>query len=832
MILNFPPRHVPFLLLFVAHQALGVQLTGKVTDKSGEPLAFATLYVEGTTIGTTTNMEGNYVLNLEPGEYNMVFQYVGYEKKIFPIEIKKDKKLNVKLESEALQLKNVVITADDEDPAYRIIRAAIKKRKYHLDEVNGYQCSVYMKGLQDLKSKPDQVFGYKVPVDTGIAYLSESISILSVSKPDKIHEHMISSKVSGNLTNFSYNQVSQMLFSFYDNLVKVMELSERRFVSPIASNALMFYDYKLEGYKFENDHIINRIRVTPRRKSDPVFEGYIYIIENSWKIHSVDLTLTKEHQLEFMNSLNIKQVFAPVQYDIWMLISQTLKFNVDAFGFKGEGNVTGIFSDYKIEPNTQLVNTQRSKDGKSPIFYSGRLFPSSHFSKEIMTIDPNANKKDNQYWNDIRPVPLTNLEIADYHKNDSLKSVFGSKEYKDSIDRKMNRIKLGDIVYNGYVNQNSTKERYIKVYPLTQTVLYNSIEGAVLNFNLRYAKHQNESPKYRIYPNIRYGFSSQDFYGQVKGIYYINQINHSRLYMSGGRFVSQFNNNEAISPFINSVETLVRSKNFIKLYAKDYWQAGYRGEITNGITMEGNIEYQSRKQLNNTSNYSFFDLEDFTPNQPTNEEIIDTSFDQHEALLLYFKLRFDFGRRYITRPEGKYAIDDSHWPRLEIYYHKGVKAFDTEINYDKISAMIAGENDLGLLGTSNYTLRVGKFLNTKEVAFQDFHHFNTNQSVVGNFTQYSFEILDYYLYSTVWHYYEAHYRHHFNGFIINKLPLIRKTKVQSVASLSYLHTPGVGNYLEYGIGLEHILKLFRMGIYTSTKDRSFYRAGFRIGMGF
>lgn len=387
-------------------------------------------------------------MNLAPGEYDLIFQYVGYEQQLIPVNVAQaDIELNVILKSESLQLKEVVITSDGEDPAYPVIRAAIAKRKYHLEEVNGYKCQVYIKGLQSLESRPDKVFGYTVPVDTGIVYLSESISELSVMKPDKIKERMISSKVSGNISTFSYNQGSQMLFTFYDNLVKVIGLSERSFVSPIASNALFFYDYKLEGILYEKDLMINKIKVIPKRKNDPVFEGYIYIIENQWRIHSTDLVLTKDHQIEFLDRLNIHQVYAPVDYDIWMMISQTFNYELNAFGFKGVGNFTGVHSNYQIEPNYELLNKDRETNGLSTFPLEPSIFKKGYFNNEELEIIEGSNKKTDEYWQEKRPVPLTDVELSDYKKNDSLKAIYSSKAYKDSVDKYVNKISFGNILY-------------------------------------------------------------------------------------------------------------------------------------------------------------------------------------------------------------------------------------------------------------------------------------------------------------------------------------------------------------------------------------------------
>ncbi len=827
------PHFLLFVILLVDLPSFAQSvLSGTVTDEKGEPLPFATLYVNNTTQGTTTNVEGHYALPLDPGQYQLVFQYVGYEKKVIDVVISKESHiLNVTLSSEALQLKEVVIKANGEDPAYPVIRAAIAKRKYHLEEVQAYKCRVYIKGLQELKSRPDKFLGYTVPVDTGIVYLSESISELSVERPDKIKEVMISSKVSGNISNFSYNQGSQMLFSFYDNLLQVVGISERSFVSPIASNAMMFYDYQLVGVIQDQGRMINKIKVIPKRKNDPVFQGHIYIIEDLWKVHSVDLVLTKEHQVEFLDRLKIHQVYAPVEHGIWMMISQTFNYELDAFGFKGEGNFTGVHSNYQIEPNVPLINAERKKNGQDLLVPQPKLFPERYFTNEILTIDREADKKSDEYWQRIRPVPLTKMEMEDYQKNDSLKALYESEAYMDSVDKYVNKVSMGNILYSGYTHQNSKKELYYDFYPLTQTLLYNTVEGAAINFKMRRNQYRDKIIKHRISGEARYGFSSEDFYARIWTDIYTDPMKSTRYTIGGGRYVYQLNEDDPILPLVNTLETLILGNNWIKLYDKTYAEFIYRNEPINGFRILSGLNYSQRKMLSNTTDYSFFDNQSFTSNQPDNLELDDTSFETHQALKLWIKLRFDIKKQYINRPDGKFTMP-SKYPRIEVYYHKGIPVGPLEVDYDHLMAGIMGEVTLGLAGTSEYTALAGTFLRKDSLTFLDYAHFNTNQSVVGTFSQYSYELLDYYLFSTTSRYFTVHYRHHFNGFIINKLPLLRKTKVQAVASLSYLNTITSGHYFEYGIGLEHIFKLLRCGIYTATKGGSPYATGFRFGLGF
>ena len=818
MRLDLKTVFVFLLLSTLFYQGKATELFGTVTDQSGQPLPYATLYILNTTKGTTTNIEGRYSINLAPGNYELVYQYVGYKKQQIPLKVDHRRVLlNVVLEPEVLQLEEVVVTAGSEDPAYAVIREAIAKRKYHLEEVQAYKCKVYIKGMQTLDERPDQILGVNVTLDTGIVYLSESVSELSVARPDKIKEIMISSKVSGSSSSFSFNQGSQMLISFYDNLLTFPGLSERGFVSPIANNALLFYDYKLEGTILEGGLLVNKVKVIPKRKNDPVFEGFIYIIEDSWRLHSIDLTLTKEHQIEFLDEVHVHQVFAPVQNDIWMLISQRFNYYLNVLGFKGNGNFVGIHSEYEIEPNGT----------------TSKLFPKGYFDNEVLKIEEKANKRKEDYWDQIRPIPLTRVEKIDYLWKDSLQVLMEAKPYKDSVDKYANKFNIENLFVGGYFRQNSYKERYYRFQPIYDLLQYNTVEGAVVNLKTIYTQEKDGIWKYQITPTLRYGFSSEDFYYQAKFAYQFDPIKRSRIFIEGGKFVSQFNEDEPIIPLINSFETLVNRRSYIKLYEKSFVKLYYSSEIVNGLTWKSTLEYARRNELFNTADYSFFYDEDrvFASNAPLSAELDDTSFGTSDALIFGTSLYIKFGQKYITRPDQKFTLE-SNYPSVFVYYRKGINALGSDVDFDEVALRVFKDVDYGLFGSGNYTLWGGTFLNDNKMTFIDYKHQMGNQSIFAKFGNDQYQLLDYYQFSTNGSWLGAHADHHFNGFILNKLPFIRKSKAQVVASMRYLYTDASKHYFEYGVGLEHLFKVLRVDYYAAVQDASNYGYGLRVGLGF
>lgn len=864
-----------YLVLLINFLCLGTLLSqagtlkGRITGENNEPLAFANVYVRNTTTGTTANEEGFYQFKLPAGTYEVVFQYIGYKPQVHSITLAEgEQERNIQLLPEAYSLEEVVVKSNAKDPAYAMIKAAIDRRKYHLKETEAYRCRVYMKNLQRLTEVPKKVLGLVKVTDLkpGIMYLSESVSDLSFKQPDKFREKLLSSKVSGSNKTISFNQATDFNFNFYENLLKVEGLTQRGFVSPLAGNAFLFYRYELIGTSQENGRHIHKIKVTPIRKNDPAFKGYVYLVDGEWRLQSLNLTLNKNTQLEFVDSVQVNQVFSPIANSgVWMPISQKLVFRFSGLGFRGNGYVNVIYSNYQVQPAAYVVAAQRAKQASEPmqnaivpeqkpepvatakpkrkvrkkiVAEQQQLFDKKHFNNELLAVEEGANKKDSTYWETERPIPLTEEELKDYKSKDSLQAIIESEPYKDSVDKVRNKFSFSSLFFSGYTYSNSFNRQTFSSDPLLAPLEYNSflqyntVEGLVLNPGFQYRKSYEDRRNFEITPMLRYGFSSEKFYANLKTSYYYNPTKNGTFTLEGGRFVSQFNSANPIFTFWNSVYTLLAERNFMKLYEKRYARLEEKTEIVNGLNILGSVEYADRHELFNTTDFTFSDraTRTFTPNLPENAELPDASFGRNQALTLLVNLQWRPGQQYISRPNRKINLA-SKYPAFTLGYSKGIKALGSDVDYDRLAILVNDEVDFGLFGSLNYWFTAGTFLNNKSMWLMDYRHFNGNRTVyAGGFG--GFQLLDYYRYSTNNRYLEAHFSHHFNGFILNKLPFIRRGKLQEVLNINYLNTIESEHYLEVGVGLEHIFKILRADFYTGFQEGKRVRSGFRVGFGF
>ncbi|MDQ2794934.1 MAG: DUF5686 and carboxypeptidase regulatory-like domain-containing protein [Bacteroidota bacterium] len=853
---------------------------GVVSGGDQKPLAFANVAVRGAATSTGANEQGRYQLRLPAGQYELVFQYVGYKPRIEALRVPGGDSavvLNVALQAENYNLGEVLVRSSDRDPAYAIIQQAQQWRAYHRREVAAYRARIYLKSVLRIIDTPAKIMGlFKIGPDIkkGILYLSESLSEISVTQPNQVRERMISSRVSGDSRGLSFNRASAgRNLTFYENLVKP-GFAERGFVSPIAANSLLFYKYELVGSSTENGVVVNKIKVIPRRPSDPVFSGYIYIVEGSWRIHSVDLHLGKEAQIDYTDDVHITQQYAPApgNPNVWLMQLQQARANLSGLGFKGAFDITGVLSNYsnvvatyptppepkaappvvaegkdellgretaaqirKRKPDLRGLNAQVRKQVKQAQRDSIKNDPFARMPRgEVQLVEKGVNERDSSYWDQVRPVPLTAEEKKDYHVKDSTEVIRRSRPYQDSMDRKRNAFEVSKLLLGGYSYQNSFKKQVFSVLPLPQIFQYNTVEGAVLNAQATFRQRTDDRRFVTLTPVLRYGFSSRQLSPSLELAWQLHPAKRREVGLIAGRTIENFDRNSQLTPLINTVYTLLGNYNYAKLYRRDGLEVSYLSEALNGLTVRASAAYFDRHELFNTTDRLVRNSTErlFTPNTPVSEELPTTSFGRSRVLTVGLSADFKPGQHYINRPDGKFNLG-SKWPTFNVQGRLAVPhVLGSDVRYLLLQAGVRHNLSLGLLGASAFRVNVGGFVGKQEgLTFIDYRHFAGNQTILtGNFT--NFQLLDYYRFSTNNTYLEAHFDHHFNGFIFNKIPLFRKLKWQEVASLNYLHTAQAGHYVELGAGVEHVVKVLRVDFYTALQSGQRLGTGLRVGIGF
>jgi hypothetical protein len=242
----------------------------------------------------------------------------------------------------------------------------------------------------------------------------------------------------------------------------------------------------------------------------------------------------------------------------------------------------------------------------------------------------------------------------------------------------------------------------------------------------------------------------------------------------------------------NSINSLFFERNLPKFYKKEFINVNTGRELADGLQATLSVDYSKNETLVNTSDYKVRDIDDreFSSNNPFTPSTETPLFPTYRALTVSATLAYTIGQKYITRPDGKF-YEESKYPRFQLGYRKGIKdIFKSDVDYDLLSLEIYQEKiSVGLLGYMSFVVGAGKFLNNNTVFYPESKHFRGNSSTVFPPNLRKFRYLDFYQYSTDRQYLEAHFEHNFAGFLTNKIPLLRKAKLEEFVGVNYLTQP-------------------------------------------
>ena len=868
---NLPLLFSVLVLIFLSPlawaQTGGVKGTIKADDESA--LSFATIFVKQLGTGTTANEDGFYEIHLKPGRYDLTFQHLGRKTEVRVIQVKDDfVELNIRLEEQNIILETITINANDEDPAYSIMRKAIAKANYHRNILDSYSARVYIKGAGQLKDYPWLAKKQleKEGIEKDRVYISESVSDIKFTRPNKFEEHVISIRSDGKDNNTSPNPY--IFGSFYEP-----EVAET--VSPLSPKAFSYYRFEYLGTFKDRDYDVSRIHVIPRSKGDNVVDGTIYIVEDSWSIHSLDIHTTKLGIDVYM-----QMMCAPIEDKVWLPVSHKFKIDGKVFGFEFEYNYLASVSNYQIKLNPALyvekmdvIDEKKEKElakeiekeqkavrkGKKDTETSQlkeRLAAGEEItrkelktivrdyekeerklakqpeviSENIFKIDSSAYKKDSAYWASIRPIPLTREEVKGYEKADSLAAKERAEEAGDTVKQSKHRgfqpwdVIIGDSYKIG-------KHSNFRIYAPAGG--FNTIEGLNLIYKIGVGTVLQDTLKTRISftPLVRYSFAREIFSGYAN--FRVRNRRH-RLDVEAGRYVQQYNRDNPILPLVNTFTTLFLENNLMKIYEREFGEVRYRKVLNPFITVNTTWSWSDRSELSNNTDYKLVNrvaIEDYSPNKPANSQLADTGFEDHQALVGTVSVSAKPWLKYRIRNGFKYAISRSS-PTLTLSYTKGFEGLlSSDVDFDQIELGIKHEVKAGARGTIDFDLRGGTFLNTNKMYFMDFKHFLGNRTpFITNDPVGSFRLMDYYAYSTSEKYFVANVHYQFRKFLVTTIPYVRLAGIRENIFVNYLATPTSQNYTEVGYSIDGILRFFRLEGALAFQDGKYMDYGFRIGI--
>ncbi len=820
-------------LIFVIDVSAQI-VEGKVTGSDSTSLPYATIYEKNTTYGVATDFKGNYLMQLSPGEHTLIYNFIGYEPVEKNINIKKGERLtiNVTLPKSAIQINEIEIVANKFDKAKKIMSKVRKKRKIYQNAIKNYECKIYVKTSIEkettvtdsiLKANAKNDKDFKTFLKRENMNLIEYIAKSYFKRPQKYKEQILAYHnfsedrpvdfTQGASANFDYGekQIAPTLnfitnpyvfydinlmtgFDFYKNLIEIPTLTDQPLVSPIAYNSGNYYKYKFATSFYENGKKIDKIEVIPRNNASALFHGYIFIEDSTSALISVDLFIN-EKALSFYKNFNIIQNYEKINDSIYLPTRTDIKYLIK----DGKKNILGYTT---VMRDSFIVN--------EPI-------NTKIFNSEIQEYSPDAFEKDSIYWIKNRPIALKKSELNFIDKADSVQNYYLSDEYLDKRDSLYNRIGWWSPFF-GVGHRDHYKGYQIYIGGIMQQIAPMGIGGYRHRLPLTYQQRfKNDMLLESVYL-IDYGFNNHDLRGKIGiGLTYFPK-KFVRTYINFGNYYEMINTYAAF-------EQIFSRSNYVNTHQ---FSISQRMEIFNGLYAELTLDYSKQipianMQLSEWSQWLFGDI-----NQPFD-------FEEYTKVEAKLELQYKIGQKYVIKKNRKIVIGDNY-PEIRLTYRKGIpEIFDSEVNFDYLELDGKYEQRIGRIGESRFSARIGWFPNTRHLRLLEYKFFRGSDLLIFSDPTSSLQLLPT-IFTTNSSFLQANYVHHFDGAIMNKVPLFKFLKLSLSAGVGTLNIPDQDFYhIEFFGGIEKKFRIkqqkFRIGFYTVTADNTFDKTSFRFKIG-
>ncbi|HEY1025041.1 MAG TPA: DUF5686 family protein [Sphingobacteriaceae bacterium] len=787
-----------FLLFFVTSAfSVNLSVSGRVTDENGNPVPFALVRIQPLNKLYSANESGYFKAAIPSGRYRFTYSNIDFKQLTADAEVLEDIFFNVVLEKEYFS------PQADESMGAAIVRRVISQREVLLGQQGNYQCRIYTKGVQKLLAAPRRFFRDDVATilnvdagERGILYQSETISELYYKSYKDKRELMFSSKQAGDHQGFIFNRALDLDVSFYSNLLHWAPLGNQWFISPVADNAFRYYNFQLVGSKPDNGRLIHKIRVLPKRTSDPVFRGFIYVMDGDWRLFQVDLYLTEPARINFVDTIRIRQHFTEVDRGVWKPASVTLETRGKVLGFDFAGYFAGVYNEYQ-------------KIGR---------FPETFLSNEVLRVDDDAGKKSREYWVQNRAIALTAAELRHYRVKDSLSAQALADGVVDSVQRLSNRFKPARFLVTGYKWGDHRNNYSWYVSSLKNTGYYNTTEGWGVRLKTGFYKQFSLRREVEVNHNLRYGFGNRMLSSNVDVNYRYDTVRHASIVFRIGTDFLDLNSRGTLNLFYNTITSLFGGRNYMQFYRSKFTSLYTQRELADGLIISVGGEIARRTPVFNVAYTPLFLSAGkmFTSGPRSVKEVDRSLFPANNAFTVETTASYTFARKYSLRPDGK-VYEAARYPTLKVRYRKGIHGvLQSAVNYDFLSADLYQDKiRLGFNGFSSFYVSAGTFLNSHSLFYPDIHHFTGNQTAFYNPIFPNFHFLDYYTYSTNEKYLEAHYEHNFSGLITRRIPFLRKLKLEEIVGGAYLGQPQA-TYKEIYFGLQRLMFRVDYGFYWPT----------------
>lgn len=830
-------KRIPFILrtaillavfLISWNSGLATSIKGVVKDEQGLPLFHVAVFVPGTNLGTHTNEKGEYQINLKPGNYNLNYNFIGYETVIKPIQIGQEKiqVFDIILKVNNNEMPMLVVNADRRDFVKRLVRGASDQREFYAKQMENYSVGFYgrtsMEKIDFKRDTSDKIMQppviqnaiYNVNENAGTLYSSGNQIKLKVDafrdfKP-KSNDNFSSISVS-----FEYGEETIVNdrdrwqdpyelssascyseFSLKENALTLPQLTDKKIISPIASTALLSYTFDLVGIDTLNGEKFYKLSVMPIFKQEALFNGYIWIQDTTFVVGKLELNLADE-VMPFFSDFSWKEEFVELESNRWVSKGKSIYGKVKEGKTQRLCHVEYKFKEYEFSITAPL-NMQNS---------------------EVLKYDDYAFDRDSIYWESRQLIPLSSLELKYKHECDSLQKRFDDPKIQAEKDSAFNKITFWDVTLSGVAWRNRAKGTSYYINPLIAQANVFGIGGYRHKFGGSFSQHfKSNDFVLETDGYVDYGFANKDVRGKggIGLTYYPKKF--VRTFIRFGDYYDMINTFSSFSS-VFSRSNYVRAKMF---------SIEQRMELINGLYASLTYEFCDQMPINNL-------VQDAWSSQLFGDVNKPIEFQRYTKSEFNLNLQWRPGQTYYYKRNRKVVTGFKN-PEFKFNYRKGVPGmFGSEVNFDYIELKIHDDYQLPRFGTGEWTVQGGSFVNKSNLRLLEYKYFRGSDLIFFSDPNASFQLLDQ-VFLTPNAYYRGNYVHSFNGMFFNKIPLLNRLKLNELAGSAFIAIPSE-NFIhqEIFVGIQKQIRikeqLFRLGAFLVTSDSNLDKANYTFKFG-
>lgn len=788
-----------FFSLFVGgislHSSAQISVSGIIVDSlSSAPLPFVKVSFLGQKSFTLSDTDGSFNLKSTLKSDTLVLQFIGYKQTKIPLQTGQDySDLQIALSETSTNLTAVTVEAG-ENPAFEILRR-VKANKNNNDpeRLESYECAVYNKMQFDLNNMTDEFKSRKAfqkfdfigdYMDTvnGENYLpvllSESVSNYYYRKsPTQRKEVIKGTRITG-IDNLQLGQFTGDMYQNVNLYNDYVALFNKEFLSPIADEGKLFYKYYLWEDDTLDGTICYHINFVPKRKGDALFKGELWITKDDYAVKQVYAEIPNDVNLNYVSDFYVEQYFSLHDSGVYLLTNEKMIANFDLFNEQEDSRIMGATIHKTVDRRNFIVNQPK---------------PFEFYVADVVILD-SADRRPESFWEAERHVNLSEEEAGVIEMVDSLKHNPTYRFYEN-------------LMYMSYTGHWRTGP--IEIGNLYSVYNSNVVEGTRVMLSLRTSN--KFSKKVEISSFLAYGTLDQawKYGGSVR--WKIKDSPREMMRFAFRKRIDQLGLIGTIGDVGNSFTTLLSGAPLDKLTMVTLGSIGFEKDWNFDMRTFNTIEWKNYIPLG-SSDYSRVDPE----SGDTNKVLSLTSFQIRNQIMFTKEEKFLKGVFDRTSLGSKYPI-------ISLTHTWGIKdVLLSEYNFHRLDFIWTHRPRIGMLGRIIYTVHAGKIFGQVPYPFLQVHQGNETYYI----QDYNFNLMNYYEFiSDQW--IRVLFEHHFQGFVMDRIPLVRKLKLRLlytakmvIGSYSDKHNRELllpfyshrlsSPYYEVSVGLENIFKFIRI----------------------